>query len=250
MTPVQAPNPRILTEMQTPPMAYEWPEIERTLSRNGNAVMPSLLTESQCNQLAALYDDDTHFRSRIIMSKHGFGRGEYQYFAYPLPPLIELLRQTLYPKLAIIANAWNARMRLQTRYPDVLNDYLAACHAAGQTRPTPLMLKYGEDDYNCLHQDIYGEQRFPLQVVILLSRPGVDFTGGEFVMTEASRKYPRAEVIGLQQGDALIFTVNQRPGAAPHGRAVVPRKMIMRHGVSKLQTGNRMTVGLLFHDAN
>lgn len=233
----------------TAPSAYDWQAMERSLSCHGNAVLPGLLTQAQCTRLAALYADSSHFRSRIIMSRHGFGRGEYQYFTYPLPPFIEKLRHALYGKLVTITNEWNGRMHGQVSYPSSLHEYLSICHEAGQERPTPLMLKYDEGDYNCLHQDIYGAHSFPLQVVILLSRPGEDFTGGEFVMTEASRKAPRAEVINLQQGDALVFTVNQRPGNAGQESGRRAAKVAMRHGVSKLHTGKRLSLGLIFHDA-
>ncbi len=226
-------------------MKYDWENVEHALDARGNAVLPGMLTPAQCRALAALYPDDARFRSRIVMARHGFGRGEYKYFAYPLPPLLDRLRHALYARLAPIANRWNQRLRMAAQYPAALDDYLQRCHQAGQTRPTPLLLQYGEGDYNCLHQDLYGEHVFPLQVAILLSEPGKDFTGGEFVMTELAARSQRAEVVPLGQGDALVFTVNQRPAAGARG----PRKVAMRHGVSRVRSGRRHTVGLIFHDA-
>jgi hypothetical protein len=179
------------------------------------------------------------------MARHGFGRGEYKYFAYPLPPLLDPLRHALYPRLATIANRWNRQLKIAVQYPDELDAYLRQCHATGQTRPTPLILQYGEGDYNCLHQDLYGEHVFPLQVAILLSEPGRDFVGGEFVMTERSNTGQRADVVALRQGDAVVFTVNQRPAMGKRGI----RKVAMRHGVSRIRSGQRHTVGLIFHDA-
>ncbi|WP_447920543.1 2OG-Fe(II) oxygenase [Achromobacter aegrifaciens] len=224
---------------------HDWAAVERALDAHGNAVLPGLLTQQQCRALAALYPLEAGFRSRIVMARHGFGRGEYKYFAYPLPPLLDQLRHALYARLAPIANRWNLRLRIGTQYPDQLDAFLQRCHHAGQTRPTPLMLQYGEGDYNCLHQDLYGEHVFPLQVAILLSEPGKDFTGGEFVMTELAAKRQRAEVVALNQGDALVFTVNQRPVTGTRGA----RRAAMRHGVSCVRSGRRHTVGLIFHDA-
>ncbi len=223
-----------------------WAAIERELDANGNAVMAGLLTARQCTGLADLYSRDEGYRARIIMARHGFGRGEYKYWAYPLPPLIQQLRRSLYPHLAPIANRWNRQLGIDVRYPETLRAFLDRCHAAGQTRPTPLMLEYGQDDYNCLHQDLYGEHVFPLQAAILLSRPATDFTGGEFVMTESGSGYQRADVVPLQQGDAVIFTVNQRPVPGKRGGM---RKAAMRHGVSRIISGRRYTAGLIFHDA-
>ncbi|TFZ44664.1 proline hydroxylase [Stenotrophomonas maltophilia] len=223
----------------------DWVGIERSLDAHGNAVIPSLLSTGECDELAALYLRETGFRTRIVMARHGFGRGEYKYFAYPLPPLLEQLRQLLYPRVAPIANRWNRMLDIDVRYPDGLDEFLQQCHRAGQIRPTPLILRYGEGDYNCLHQDLYGEHVFPLQVAILLSAPGEDFEGGEFVMTELSSKGQRAEVVTLRKGDAVVFTVNQRPAAGRRGI----RKVAMRHGVSRLRSGSRHTVGLIFHDA-
>ena len=186
----------------------DWTAITHSLDAHGNAIAPALLTPAQCSELAAGYSAADRYRSRIVMARHGFGRGEYKYFSYPLPPLLQHLRTALYPRLAPIANRWNRQMGIAVHYPDDHAAFLQRCHSAGQRRPTPLILQYGPGDYNCLHQDLYGEHVFPLQVAILLSRPGQDFTGGEFVMTETSSREQRAEVLPLQQGDALIFTVN------------------------------------------
>jgi hypothetical protein len=224
----------------------DWASVERSLDRDGNAVLPGLLTPAQCMQLAALYPREEGFRSRVVMARHGFGQGEYKYFSYPLPPLIDELRHALYPKLVAIANRWNARLGSEVRYPGTLQEFLTRCHRAGQLRPTPLLLRYGEGDYNCLHQDLYGEHVFPLQATILLSRPGQDFTGGEFVMTESRPGHQRADVVPLAQGDAVVFTVHQRPAAGARGRT---RRLAMRHGVSRVLGGQRHTVGLIFHDA-
>jgi len=227
------------------PDAYDWVGIGRSLDAYGNAVLPSLLTAEQCDDLAALYPQEEGYRTRIVMARHGFGRGEYKYFAYPLPPLLEQLRHALYPWLAPVANRWNLQLGIDVQYPDGLDEFLQRCHQAGQTRPTPLILQYGEGDYNCLHQDLYGDHVFPLQVAILLSEPGKDFAGGEFVMTELSAKGQRADVVSLRKGDAVVFTVNQRPALGRRG----PRKVAMRHGVSRIRSGQRHTVGLIFHDA-
>lgn len=225
---------------------YDWAEIERSLDARGNAVLPRVLRPKQCEKLAALYAGDDGFRSRIVMARHNFGRGEYKYFAYPLPALLQRLRHALYPYLAPIANRWSRQMGVEAQYPDDLDAFLDQCHRAGQTRPTPLILQYGPGDYNCLHQDLYGEHVFPLQVAILLSQPGADFEGGEFVMTESAPDGQRAEVIPLEQGDAVVFTVNQRPAANRRGGT---RKVAMRHGVSVVRSGKRHTVGLIFHDS-
>lgn len=223
----------------------DWTAATQSLDAHGNAILPGLLTPAQCTDLADAYSETDRYRSRIVMARHGFGRGEYQYFAYPLPPLLQGLRTALYPRLAPIANRWNRQMGIAVQYPDDHAAFLQRCHDAGQRRPTPLILQYGPGDYNCLHQDLYGEHVFPLQVAVLLSRPGVDFTGGEFVMLETGSREQRAEVLPLQQGDALIFTVNQRP--VPGTRSW--RKVAMRHGVSALRSGRRHTLGLIFHDA-
>jgi uncharacterized protein len=227
------------------PMAYNRGEIGKALDAHGSAVMPGLLTVEQCNEVAALYCRADGFRARIVMARHGFGRGEYKYFEYPLPTLLDGLRNALYPWLAPIANRWNLQLGIDSQYPNELDPFLQQCHEAGQTRPTPLMLQYGEGDYNCLHQDLYGAHIFPLQVAILLSEPGRDFTGGEFVMTELSCREQRAEVVPLRQGDAVVFTVNQRPAMGRRGIC----KVAMRHGVSRVRSGRRYTVGLIFHDA-
>ncbi|QGZ65003.1 2OG-Fe(II) oxygenase [Paraburkholderia acidisoli] len=226
--------------------SFDWSAIEASLDARGNAVLPQVLSAAQCGQIAALYSRDDCFRSRIVMARHNFGRGEYKYFAYPLPPLLHKLRHALYPYLAPIANRWNAQMGLDVRYPLELAAFLDECHRAGQTRPTPLILEYGAGDYNCLHQDLYGEHVFPLQMAILLSQPGRDFEGGEFVMTETASSGQHAEVIALEQGDAVLFTVNQRPAAGKRGGT---RKVVMRHGVSQIRSGKRHTLGLIFHDA-
>jgi hypothetical protein len=220
--------------------------VDSALDTEGCAIVRGLLSPAECREMASLYADAERFRSRVVMARHGFGRGEYQYFAYPLPEPIAELRAALYPRLAEIANGWNAAMGLATRYPEEHAEFLARCHDAGQTRPTPLLLRYGEGDYNCLHQDLYGEHVFPLQVAILLSRPGVDFEGGEFVLTEQRpRMQTRPQVLDLRQGDAAVFAVHQRPVAGTRG----VYRVNMRHGVSKLHAGERFTLGIIFHDA-
>ncbi len=224
---------------------WDWSRAAADLDAHGHAILPALLTPAQCASLTDAYGADERYRSRIVMARHGFGRGEYKYFRYPLPDLPRQLRGGLYPHLAPIANRWNRQMGIDVQYPADHASFLARCHAAGQRRPTPLILQYGQGDYNCLHQDLYGEHVFPLQVAVLLSRPGVDFTGGEFVMTETGSREQRADVLPLQQGDALIFTVNQRPVPGARGW----RRVAMRHGVSELRSGRRHTLGLIFHDA-
>lgn len=231
------------------PDVYDWVGIGRLLDAHGNAVLPGLLTEEQCDDLAALYPQEEAYRTRIVMARHGFGSGEYKYFAYPLPPLLDELRHALYPRLAPIANRWNLQLGIDMQYPGDLAAFLQRCHEAGQTRPTPLILQYGEGDYNCLHQDLYGDHVFPLQVAILLSKSGQDFTGGEFVMTELSSKGQRADVVPLCKGDAVVFTVNQRPVLSSRSGQRGTRKVAMRHGVSRIRSGQRHTVGLIFHDA-
>lgn len=212
----------------------------------GWARLPGLLTPAQCAAVTALYGDDAGFRSTVVMARHGYGRGTYRYFSYPLPPLVETLRRDTYPQLVGVANAWYARMGLAPRFPDALADFLARCHDAGQTRPTPLLLRYGAGDYNCLHQDLYGEHFFPLQVAVLLSDPVVDFTGGEFVLTEQRpRMQSRAEVVPLAQGDAVVFAVRERPVAGTRGDYRVQHS----HGVSTIRSGCRHTLGIIFHDA-
>ncbi|HET6585704.1 MAG TPA: 2OG-Fe(II) oxygenase [Nannocystaceae bacterium] len=216
------------------------------LDARGFAVVEHMLNAEACAAIAATYDDDAPFRSRVVMAQHGFGRGEYKYFAYPLPAIVHELRTELYPPLAAIANRWNAAMGLATTYPDDHAAFIARCHAAGQTRPTPLVLAYEAGDYNCLHQDLYGEHVFPLQVAILLSEPGADFTGGELVLTEQRpRMQSRVEVVPLRRGDAAIFAVHHRPVAGTRGTY----RVNMRHGVSRIRSGSRRTLGIIFHDA-
>lgn len=228
--------------------AVDWPTTTEALHQQGNAVLPQLLSATECAALARLYSnaDESTFRSRVVMQRHGFGQGEYRYFSYPLPPVVAGLRAALYPYLAPIANQWNSAMGIDVRYPARHGDFLARCHAAGQVRPTPLLLQYSPGDYNCLHQDLYGEHVFPLQVAILLSAPGQDFTGGEFVLTEQRpRMQSRAEVVPLARGDAVVFAVHNRPVQGTRG----PYRVQMRHGVSRLRSGQRHTVGIIFHDA-
>ena len=224
----------------------DWAAIAESLDAYGCAVLPSLMAPVECELLAATYTDDSRFRSRVVMARHGFGRGEYKYFAYPLPKQVAALRTALYPPLAQIANRWNEALRKDMRFPSTHGDYLKQCHAAGQTRPTPLLLQYGAGDYNCLHQDVYGELVFPLQVAFLLSRPAQDFSGGEFVLTEQRpRMQSRAEVVPLAQGDAVIFAVNERPVRGTRGTY----RVRLRHGVSRVRSGRRYTAGIIFHDA-
>ncbi len=224
---------------------YDWNSIAKSLDAHGNTVLPQLLSAAECAELVGMYEESERYRTRIVMTKHGFGSGEYKYFSYPLPDLVAKLRAELYRELAPIANRWNEALAIDVRYPRELPEFIERCHAAGQQRPTPLILKYGVGDYNCLHQDLYGEHVFPLQVAILLAQPGTDFEGGEFVMTETGPKGQRAEVVALSRGDAVIFTVNARPAAG--ARRV--RKVSMRHGVSRVLRGHRNTVGLIFHDS-
>jgi hypothetical protein len=221
-------------------------DLGASLDRDGYAVLPGVLDPEQCRALAALYDDREAFRSRVVMARHGFGEGEYKYLAYPLPAAVERLRQALYPAVAPVANRWQLQLGLAAKFPDSLDAYLKRCHEAGQTRPTPLILKYGPGDYNCLHQDLYGELVFPLQATVLLSRPGEDFSGGEFMLVEQRpRRQSKGEVVPLSQGDAVIFPVNHRPVAGTRGHY----RVTMRHGVSRLRSGSRFTLGIIFHDA-
>lgn len=223
-----------------------WETIKSDIDLAGFAVISGMLTASQCAALTKLYDDDSHFRARVVMARHGYGKGEYKYFSYPLPPLVKELRTALYPPLAAIANDWMEKIRSDLRYPPAHAAFLKRCHDAGQTRPTPLLLRYAADDYNCLHQDLYGAHVFPLQVAFLLSEPGRDFAGGEFVLTEQRpRRQSRVEVVPLRQGDAVVFAVNDRP---VHGTRGTYRAK-MRHGVSRLHRGHRHTLGIIFHDA-
>ncbi|MCS0583411.1 2OG-Fe(II) oxygenase [Massilia pinisoli] len=224
----------------------DWDRVGNDLDAFGCAVLPALLDAGQCAAYAAGYADDARFRSRVVMERHGFGRGEYRYYAYPLPDGLAALRTALYPPLARIANRWQGALGLPERYPDAHADYLARCHAAGQLRPTPLLLQYGPGDYNCLHQDLYGDFVFPLQVAVLLSRPGFDFAGGEFVLTEQRpRMQSRVEVVPLGQGDAVVFPVHTRPVNGTRGIY----RVNMRHGVSRIRGGRRHTLGIIFHDA-
>jgi len=234
-----------------PTIASRWQQIDctraaRDLDMYGNAIVKGLLTPAECRFLAGLYSDDALFRSRVIMARHGFGQGEYKYFRYPLPEILAELRTGLYPQLAEIANRWNAAMNLGVRYPEQHEQFLRRCHEAGQTKPTPLLLQYKEGDYNCLHQDLYGEHVFPIQVAILLSEPGRDFSGGEFVLAEQRpRMQSRPEVVPLRQGDAVAFAVHHRPMRGKSGAY----RVNMRHGVSRVRSGGRYTVGIIFHDA-
>ena len=224
----------------------DWSRIGSELDREGSAVIPGLLTADQCRSVAALYPQDGLFRSRVDMARHGFGRGAYKYFAYPLPDPVDELRTVLYGPLAKIGNRWNVALGLAPRYPATHEEFLRLCHDAGQTRPTPLILRYGAGDYNRLHQDLYGEHVFPLQLAILLSRPSEDFTGGELVLTEQrARMQSRPEVVPLNQGDGVVFAVHHRPVEGPRGVS----RAVMRHGVSRLRSGERLTLGVIFHDA-
>ncbi|MCW6534366.1 2OG-Fe(II) oxygenase [Sphingomonas lycopersici] len=236
--PLSSPAARVLS--------YDWPVITHQLDDTGSAILPQLLSPEECRTIAALYSDDCRFRSRVVMARHGFGKGEYRYFSYPLPAPIEALRTAIYPQFADLANRWNERMGIDQTYPADHADYIARCHAAGQTRPTPLLLQYGPGDYNCLHQDLYGGLVFPIQIAILLSVPGEDFTGGEFALTEQRpRMQSRVDVVSLQHGDAVAFAVHHRPVRGARGSY----RVNMRHGVSRLHSGNRHTLGIIFHDA-
>ena len=224
----------------------DWERLSQNLDLGGNAVIPGLLTAAECEALAGFYSAESSFRSRVIMGRHGFGRGEYKYFAYPLPAIVKELRTTVYPYLVPIGNRWNEQMRTQVTYPADHAAFLARCRAAGQDRPTPLLLQYQAGDYNCLNQDLYGEHVFPLQLTVLLSQPGTDFSGGEFVMTEQRpRMQSRPEVVPLGQGDAVIFAVHYRPVQGTRG----VYRVNLRHGVSRVRSGHRYTLGVIFHDA-
>ena len=223
-----------------------WQRIEADLDAYGGAMLERLLTPHECEAVTAMYPDDAAFRSRIVMTRHGFGRGEYKYFRYPLPDLVERLRMDLYPRLAPIANRWNEALRIDVRYPERHTEFLQRCHDAGQPRPTPLLLQYGEGDYNCLHQDLYGEHVFPIQVAVLLSEPDRDFAGGDFVLTEQRpRMQSRVEVVPLRQGDAVAFAVHHRPVQGTRGTY----RVTLKHGVSRIRRGHRHTLGIIFHDA-
>ena len=226
--------------------ALDWERLTADLDADGYAILPPLLSAAQCASLVKVYEIDALFRSRVVMARYGFGRGEYKYFAYPLPGLVLSLRTTLYVQLVEIANRWNESMNIAVRYPDEHKEFLDRCHRSGQIRPTPLLLQYGEGDYNCLHQDLYGEHVFPLQIAFLLSKPEQDFTGGEFVLSEQRpRMQSRATVVPLVQGSAVVFAVNNRPVRGTRGSYRVK----MRHGVSRVRSGTRHTLGIIFHDA-
>ena len=236
------PDARVATRVA----AIDWAAAATSLDKYGFAPLGTLLSAGECTELAGCYDDDSRFRSTVVMARHGFGSGEYKYFTYPLPPLIAALRPALYRALAPLANRWHDAMGIATRFPAAHADFVKRCHEAGQSRPTPLLLRYGDGDYNCLHQDLYGEHVFPLQVVILLSEPGTDFTGGELVLTEQRpRMQSRAEVVPLRRGEAAVFAVHHRPVAGTRGTY----RVNMRHGVSRLRSGERYTAGIIFHDA-
>jgi hypothetical protein len=225
---------------------YEWSTIGSALDASGCAVLQELLAPDECEGIASLYPREDRFRSHIHMARHGFGKGEYRYFKYPLPELIGDLRAALYARAVTFANEWNEQMNVATRYPKLHGDYLKICHKAGQTRPTPLLLQYTAGDFNCLHQDLYGDLAFPLQVTVLLSAPDTDFTGGEFVLTEQRpRMQSRVEVVPLRQGDAVLFAVHNRPVQGTKG----PYRVNLRHGVSRVRSGHRHTLGIIFHDA-
>jgi uncharacterized protein len=249
MTVMQKQRPAarvVVTAIDERAAALDWTAIASDLDAHGCATTGPLLTPDECAALAQSYAADAPFRSRIIMSRHGFGRGEYKYFAYPLPDVVAALRGALYPPLAGVANRWNETMGVDVAYPADHTAYLKRCHDAGQVKPTPLLLQYGSGDFNCLHQDIYGAHIFPLQVAFLLSRPGADFTGGEFVLTEQRpRMQSRADVVPLRQGESVIFPVHHRPVQGTRG----VYRVNMRHGVSRLRSGHRHTLGVIFHDA-
>ena len=232
-------------DVKTRLASADWAALAADLDARGNVVIERLLPPAQCQSLAALYDTAERFRSKVVMERHGYGRGEYKYFSYPLPALVAELRAALYPPLAMIANRWNAELGIDVRYPVGHAAFVARCHGAGQTRPTPLLLRYGAGDYNCLHQDLYGEHVFPLQATILLSDER-DFAGGEFVLTEQRpRMQSRPEVVPLRQGDAVVFAVQHRPVRGSRGAY----RVNMRHGVSRMRGGRRQTLGIIFHDA-
>ena len=228
------------------PTETGWRDALAALDQRGHAVLPAVLDADECRDVAALYACDDAFRSRIVMARHNFGRGEYKYLRYPLPPVVAALREALYPRLAPLANDWHERLRLERRFPAALDAFLARCHAAGQRRPTPLILKYEAGDYNCLHQDLYGELVFPVQATVLLSAPGPDFEGGEFMLVEGRpRMQSKGEVVPLGQGDLVLFAVNYRPVQGSRGFY----RATLRHGVSPLRSGHRFTLGVIFHDA-
>jgi uncharacterized protein len=226
--------------------AVVWQQVSRDLDAEGHAIIRNILSSDECDQVRALYQDDKIFRSQIVMERHGFGRGEYRYFSYPLPDLVADMRTSLYPRLVPTANSWNEAMGIDLRYPETHSDFIQRCHRAGQNKPTPLLLKYGISDYNCLHQDLYGEHIFPLQFAVLLSEPDRDFSGGEFVMTEQRpRMQSRPIVVPLRKGDGVVFAVHHRPVQGSK-RAY---RVNLRHGVSRIRSGSRYTLGIIFHDA-
>jgi uncharacterized protein len=243
--PAAGVNPSV-TDVAERVNAIDWAIVSDDLDANGSAPIERLISPAECEALASLYPVDALFRSRVVMARHGFGRGEYKYFGYPLPGLVESFRSALYPRLVPIANRWYDAMGIDVRFPDRHADFIDRCHSAGQQRPTPLLLQYGADDYNCLHQDLYGEHVFPLQLTVLLSEPGRDFEGGEFVMTEQRpRMQSRPQVVSLRQGDAVVFAVHQRPVQGTRGWY----RVNLRHGVSRVRSGHRHTAGIIFHDA-
>jgi uncharacterized protein len=243
--PAAGVNPSV-TDVAERVNAIDWARVSGDLDANGSAPIERLISPAECEALASLYPVDALFRSRVVMARHGFGRGEYKYFGYPLPGLVESFRSALYPRLVPIANRWYDAMGIDVRFPDRHADFIDRCHSAGQQRPTPLLLQYGADDYNCLHQDLYGEHVFPLQLTVLLSEPGRDFEGGEFVMTEQRpRMQSRPQVVSLRQGDAVVFAVHQRPVQGTRGWY----RVNLRHGVSRVRSGHRHTAGIIFHDA-
>ena len=226
--------------------AVPWEQVSRDLDAEGNAIIQGILSPDECDKIRVLYQQEEIFRSNVVLERHGFGRGEYRYFSYPLPDLIATLRTSIYPHLVPIANRWNEALKTDVHYPIKHADFLDRCHKAGQEKPTPLLLKYGTDDYNCLHQDLYGPHVFPLQLAILLSEPDKDFTGGEFVMTEQRpRMQSRPVVVSLKKGDGVVFAVHNRPAEGKKGRY----RVNLRHGVSRLRSGSRYTLGIIFHDA-
>jgi hypothetical protein len=226
--------------------ALDWPRISQDLDTQGSAILERLIPSDECRAVVAMYPQDDLFRSRVVMARHGFGRGEYKYFAYPLPQIVAELRTELYPRLAPIANKWNTRMGIEIQYPESHAEFIKRCHNDGQNKSTPLLLQYASGDYNCLHQDLYGEHVFPIQVAILLSEPVKDFIGGEFVLTEQRpRMQSRPEVVPLRQGDAVAFAVHHRPVQGARGFY----RVNLRHGVSRIRSGHRHTVGIIFHDA-
>jgi uncharacterized protein len=224
----------------------DWQKLSEDLDNVGYAVLPALLARSHCEMVRDLFDEADLFRSRIVMERYNFGQGEYKYFNYPLPDAVSELRTLIYPHLVPVANRWHAAMKIGSRFPERHAEFISRCHSAGQRRPTPLMLRYTSGGYCCLHQDLYGEHVFPLQVVLLLSEPDRDFTGGEFMLVEhGTKRTPRAELVPLKQGDAVVFAVNSRPVPSERGHY----RVVMRHGVSRLHAGDRNTLGIIFHDA-